>query len=538
MNVQRELRLARNAIKYGDLATAKSTYHKILKKYPGNVMAQKGLLGVNKISRGQNTENEKPASSDIDELVMLYSSGNLLTCLEHTKSLLSQFPASASLFNILGAAQKALGNIDEALLSYKKSIELDPSHAQTHNNLGNLLKGQNKTVDAIHCFKSAISINANFSEAYFNLGNAYKDIDNITEAKLYLSAAIKINPNFAEAFNNLAGIYIKTGELKIGLEHYSKALSLLPSFQDALENLQNIFVQLSQSNLKIEKPISELVLNSDEDVKIGPRFSIQSSIYQFLQGKFESSMNALKHFNSFSTDDLEVLSPQNRVFCLAYRDYLTELLKFEEPKCESQPLPFIFHMGDSHCLSTAHQQIKIGGVKHKIIPKIVFGAKAFHLRTKEKNVYSSIASAHFSSIPLGSKIILSFGEIDCRANEGINLAAVKLNKTIDEVTKKTIEHYIDWLLTIRSDATDNVFLCNVPAPKYRSTQSATRNENNALTVETFNHHLQNMAVLKNIKVLDVYKISKNADGFSNNVYHIDEFHLSPKIVVELSKQLV
>ena len=105
----------------------------------------------------------------------------------------------------------------------------------------------------------------------------------------------------------------------------------------------------------------------------------------------------------------------------------------EEPDSENK----VYHLGESHCLSYAHRNITIGGSNFSIAPRITFGAKAFHFSRTKQDSFKAITKAHFVSLPKSSKVFLSYGEIDCRPNEGFISAATKLDKPLEELIDQT-----------------------------------------------------------------------------------------------------
>ena len=51
-------------------------------------------------------------------------------------------------------------------------------------------------------------------------------------------------------------------------------------------------------------------------------------------------------------------------------------------------------------------------------------------------------------------------------------------------------------------------------------------------IKTFNCELQSMSKKKGFGFLDVHKLTDRGDGFSNALWHIDDFHLTPDGVLE------
>ncbi|MFX1283983.1 MAG: tetratricopeptide repeat protein [Promethearchaeota archaeon] len=71
---------------------------------------------------------------------------------------LKKDPSNPEIFRHLGLAYFNLGNFDEALLHWKKAIELDPTHHQTIWSLGNLHEIEHRYDEAYQCYSQAAEI--------------------------------------------------------------------------------------------------------------------------------------------------------------------------------------------------------------------------------------------------------------------------------------------------------------------------------------------------------------------------------------------
>ena len=60
--------------------------------------------------------------------------------------------------NILGAAQKSVGNVDKASSAFKRTTELNPNFADGYNNLGASLHNQGMLKESLLAYNKAISI--------------------------------------------------------------------------------------------------------------------------------------------------------------------------------------------------------------------------------------------------------------------------------------------------------------------------------------------------------------------------------------------
>ncbi|MBR1616749.1 tetratricopeptide repeat protein [bacterium] len=103
-------------------------------------------------------------------------------------------PNNSKIHCNLGYLHWGLGDLDEAIKEYKLSIKFDPSYDIAHNNLGviyldDLVQLQN----AIDCFNKALIANPNYALAYYNLGRCYALKGENVEAAKYFQTALDVN---------------------------------------------------------------------------------------------------------------------------------------------------------------------------------------------------------------------------------------------------------------------------------------------------------------------------------------------------------
>ena len=67
---------------------------------------------------------------------------------------------------------------------------------------------------------------------------------------------------------------------------------------------------------------------------------------------------------------------------------------------------------------------------------------------------------NLDAIPNGSEVFLSFGEIDCRQNEGFISAASKLNRIIEDLIADTVKGYINWFAQQNQNKNHTLFFSN------------------------------------------------------------------------------
>ena len=137
-------------------------------------------------------------------------------------------------------------------------------------------------------------------------------------------------------------------------------------------------------------------------------------------------------------------------------------------------------------------------------------------------------------------IFLSFGEIDCREDEGILLHCKKTGKTIQDVSKSTAVKYYNWTSSSLSGHNRKLVYFGTPAPFRTGSDSEESSENNKqrlLAIKVFNTTLAKQCQESGILFADIYKLTAGKNGYNNNEWMIDSIHLKPKALKELIKNL-
>ena len=490
---------------------------------------EKTLEGVEP-SETTASQNQDPPRDQLQPMINLYGQGQFQKTLDMISQLLQKFPNSVNLYNIQGAANAALGQLDAAIDSYKKALTIKPGYAEAYSNMGVALKDQGRLEEAIEAYNKTLAIKPDYAEAYYNMGIALKDQGRLEEAVGAYNKAIAIKPDYAEAYNNMGNALLDQGKLEEAIEAYAKAIAIDPSFTECFVNLNSLQIQLSKPNL------TALSFNSGEHRALNnkplqdPRCHILHAISNFLQGKFCLSVKSLKKCRALiRTNVFQELSQNDQVFCSAYLDLLSSLIKNITPTHYTRN-PKIYHVGDSHCLSYGHSSLCIETTSYAIVPKITFGAKAFHFSNKSENLYKVITANHLKKIPSGSLVFVSNGEIDCRANEGIIQTSNKTAKPFNEIIDETVHGYVDWFLDLNIGNQHTYYFFNIPAPMYDQQYSKSVNDKVAKIVALFNVALSNKVSSSNTKIIDVYRHTVDKKGFSNGLYHCDNRHLDSRIL--------
>jgi len=156
----------------------------------------------------------------------------------------------------------------------------------------------------------------------------------------------------------------------------------------------------------------------------------------------------------------------------------------------------------------------------------------------QNNKFKSSFKIKMAKTTKGNKIFISFGEIDCRKDEGILSYSLKYNKDIAEVCKSTIIGYINYMESYLSKAFTQRYYFGVPAPVLLSSDIDYIDLKRIDLIKLFNNIMKKEVVSRDCFFIDNYTLTSNNMGWNNNKYMCDNFHLSPKCLpILLDKHL-
>ena len=103
----------------------------------------------------------------------------------------------------MGNAYFDLGDYQNATEAYQNSLKVDGTLSKVHNNFGLALIGLSRTSDAVLEFKRAVDLKPQYAEARYNLGAAYLQLGKKTEAQEISQALAGMNAELAGRLEKL-----------------------------------------------------------------------------------------------------------------------------------------------------------------------------------------------------------------------------------------------------------------------------------------------------------------------------------------------
>ena len=567
-----------NLFTQGLFKNALEEINKVQKLFPNSVLLH-NICGATYTELGQfdqaikNYEKAlliKPGHADAlcNMGIAKQKKGDFESSIKIYKKAIQANPNHFTAYYNMGISYKAKGDSETAISCYKKVIKIQPRHAAAYNNMGTAYSAERKLETAINCFKQAIEIKPNFDEAFYNMGKALVEKNDFDAAILSYKKAIKLKPGYAEAYNGLGSTIMQKGSLEQALAYYEKALRINPKYDEAHNNMGNALRKLGQLDPAINSYRSALNANlaniecylnyetllvqisSNDSLKNNlnefttnnlktclhkqSKHQILEAINNYMIGDFTASKVNLKHFLHLNRSGQT--KAKDKLFCEAYSGFITNLLK-RVKQIPQQPDAETYHLGESHCLSYAHSLLKVQNKISAVTPLITFGAKAYHFAKKQENEFKAITKRNLQSLPFGSNVFLSFGEIDCRHDEGFLLASAKTGQSLEKLIKITVSGYVSWFDDTSKDLGLSLYFLNVPAPTYLKTHSSEFNSKAVTAVRLFNKELEAKLLKSRHELIDVCGPTQNKQGFSNGIYHCDSHHLDNRILSIIENQL-
>ena len=139
----------------------------------------------------------------------------------------------------------------DAILAYKRVVEMEPSHAAAHINLGTLYYNLQDYKLAESYYRRAVEADPRYALAYFDLANVLDETGRLEEAIRTYKTALQLAPTYADAHYNLALAYEKIKDNRKALHHWKSYVALDRSSAWAAHARSQISRILEKDTLKV-----------------------------------------------------------------------------------------------------------------------------------------------------------------------------------------------------------------------------------------------------------------------------------------------
>jgi type IV pilus assembly protein PilF len=213
----------------------------------------------------QNVAEQKAQAEAIRNLGEAYlRQGKYRVALKQLKKAEEMYPSDHILQDDLGLAYLYLKDRDQAILHFKKALEIKNDYTPARNNLGNAYAEKKEWQKAIEQYRivtsdlvygtpqvplsnlgvvyyelqeyelsaqyylKALDIEPDFIRALYGLAKTYMAMDRVPEAIIKLEKAVSLSPESAVLYFELAGAYALNRDYTKALSAYHKVVQLNP----------------------------------------------------------------------------------------------------------------------------------------------------------------------------------------------------------------------------------------------------------------------------------------------------------------------
>jgi hypothetical protein len=201
---------------------------------------------------------------------------------------------------------------------------------------------------------------------------------------------------------------------------------------------------------------------------------------------------------------------------------------------QAQSTLTLFVVGESHTLSAHGTTVAVDGQSMRCAAELIYGCKQWHLGRSEPNMYKHKFEAVMARLPRESMVLLVFGEIDCRHDEGMIKAWQKTpDRLLADVVESTVGPYVDYVSQVAARHGHRLIVGGVPATNIKLDALSKAEAGKFIDLlREFNSTLRTRALASNMAFLDVYGLTDRGDGIAGGDWHIETHHLLPSAMAE------
>lgn len=476
----------------------------------------------------------------LNQAEQLHRAGSYRHSIELCQTLLSKKPKLFDAVQLLALNYQALSMVTEAIATFEKALQLNSKHAATYNNMGNLYVALEDYKTASGYYSKAIRLAPLLAEAHHNLGLCQYHKKDLSSAVELFKKAILINPKIPEFHTNLGITNSDQGSFTQALEYFLTSLEL--EHRDSKCYWEIFKIHLYQHRYQEAIEAANIGLSS--------QFLSESNRCQLLIGQaiifwLCNCINEARQAIQASENIYRVAQQSKHLSNMAkFHRYIKELLALKEQQPElyqansADSTQELYFISESHGLAPNGTVVRYQNEVYKIRSLFVLGAKLFHFTTPEDNKYQMSLATALESLPANSKVVLGFGEIDCRYNDGILKHSLSSGKSYQSIIDAMLSEYVATLKEIADACQLELIFYGVPAP-HASYANRLEKEKQAPFKEMiayFNQRLKQCCQTHQCPLLDTYQLT-NEYGVSNLKHHIDGIHLAPYVVPTLFNSL-
>ena len=204
----------------------------------------------------------------------------------------------------LGNALRAMDQLDEALIWFKKALQKNPELYSAYNGIGLSYQAYNEHERAIEAFQKAVEIKPHYPQALNNLAISYQDTGKHTEAIKSYQDVLEHHPELTEVYFNLGTLLQLMNRFDESVVVFKKALAQRAHYDVVYPYLAHgLMQQCSWTNL--DAIISKVLTNAEQQVTRGEEVSVSAFGLQSLPASPELKLGAARQISQRAEEKIE-----------------------------------------------------------------------------------------------------------------------------------------------------------------------------------------------------------------------------------------
>lgn len=167
-----------------------------------------------------------------------FTQGDNEECFKHFTTAIKYFDQNPDIYYRLGQVNYLIKNFNEAILQYKKAIELNPQDSEYYYVISECYREIDSIYEQRKYLLESLKYNFENAQVHYNLSIIYDMQNDKANAIMHINKAIELNPNFIEAKHQLALMLEHAGDREGAAKVYEEILAIEPENEIAISNLK------------------------------------------------------------------------------------------------------------------------------------------------------------------------------------------------------------------------------------------------------------------------------------------------------------
>lgn len=164
----------------------------------------------------------------------LHVEGRIAEAANLYQHILEREPANLNALHLYGVLSLQAGQVQQAIRSIEKAIEVDATRSVIHFNLGNAYLQAGQLEDSIGAYRRALAIDNGMADAWCALGAALVRAGQYEDAIAAAGQALQLEPQSSAAHSCIGTARQAAGQLPEALESFERARAISPEDPDLL----------------------------------------------------------------------------------------------------------------------------------------------------------------------------------------------------------------------------------------------------------------------------------------------------------------